>query len=77
MIKLLGFERKLQILDITVTILIFTVGCILGKLVMVHTADTWFAFNGPVLGILGVGELLWWNARNRLRRYSSYTSFVR
>ena len=58
-------ERKMQALDITVTILIFVVGCIVGKLVM-ERYDTWFSFNGPAIGVLSIGELIWWRVRKQL-----------
>ena len=59
-------ERRIQILDIAVVIVLFIVGCIVGKLVMVHVSDTWIAFNGPAIGILAVGELIWWRARKKI-----------
>lgn len=55
-------EKKLQILDLTITIIVFIIACIIGKLVMTK-CDTWIAFNGPALGILAVGELVWWRVR--------------
>lgn len=61
-------ERKLQILDITVVIVLFILACFIGKLVMTYVANTWFGFNGPTLGILAVGELVWWRIRKRLIR---------
>ena len=59
-------ERKLQMLDLIVVAVLFTAGCFVGKLVMENVADTWIAFNGPALGILGVGELIWWRVRKRI-----------
>jgi hypothetical protein len=59
-------ERKMQALDITVTILLFIVGCIVGKLVMSHISNTWLDFNGPAIGILAIGELIWWRVRKRI-----------
>lgn len=59
-------ERRIQMLDIVVVIALFIVGCIAGKLVMVHVSDTWMAFNGPTIGILAAGELIWWIIRKRL-----------
>ncbi len=52
------FERKRQIIDLTVIIALFVAGCIIGKLVM-NIYDTWLSFNVPAIGILAVGELLW------------------
>lgn len=53
-----GYERKLQILDLTVSILLFVVGYIIGKLVM-NVYDSWISFNRPAIGIVLLGELLW------------------
>ena len=63
---MLDYERKLQILDITITIVLFIIGCIAGKLMMVYASDTWLAFNGPALGVLIIGELVWWRIRKKL-----------
>lgn len=59
-------ERRIQILDIVVVIVLFIVGCIAGKLVMTHISDTWVAFNGPAIGVIAIGELLWWRARKKI-----------
>ena len=60
-------ERKLQILDITVVVVLFIIACVAGKLVM-NEYDTWISFNGPALGILAVGELIWWRLRKKLNK---------
>lgn len=62
-LAVLDQERKMQILDISVTVVLFIVACILGKVSMNHFGDTWIAFNGPALGTLAVGELVWWRIR--------------
>ena len=59
-------ERKLQVLDITVVIILFILACFIGKLVMTHVSDTWLGFNGPALGMLGVGEFIWFFVRRKL-----------
>lgn len=56
-------ERKMQVMDITVIILLFVIGCIAGKIMMINTSDTWISFNGPAIGILVIGELIWWRIR--------------
>ena len=61
-------ERKIQALDITLTILIFVVGCIAGKVMMIYASDTWLAFNGSALGILTTGELIWWRIRKNIKK---------
>lgn len=52
------YEKKLQILDLVVVIVLFFGGCFLGKLVMENVTDTWFAFNGPAIGVFIIGELV-------------------
>lgn len=46
-------------------IVIFVVGCFIGEAVM-DVYDTWISFNGPAMGIMLVGELLWWRIRKKL-----------
>ncbi len=60
-------EKKLQILFLAVVIVLFIAGCFLGKLCMNHQA-TWPAFNGPALGTLAIGELIWWRVRKIIMR---------
>lgn len=62
---MLDTESKMQALDITITIVLFIIACIVGKLVM-EKHDTWISFNGPAIGVLAVGELIWWRVRKRL-----------
>ena len=61
-------ERQIQALHITVTILLFVVGCIAGKLIMIYASDIWPAFNGTAIGILGIGELIWLRIRKKLTK---------
>lgn len=63
---MLDYERKLQIWDITITIVLLIIGCIAGKLMKVYVSDTWLSFNGPALGVLIIGELVWWRIRKIL-----------
>ena len=58
-------ERKLQILDLSVTIVLFVVACIIGKMMLMRY-DTWVSFNAPAIGVLSVGELIWWRIRKKL-----------
>ena len=62
-------ERLTQVLDILVTIIIFTIGCVVGKNLM-DTYNTWISFNGPAIGILLVGEALWFKLRKHLVKKS-------
>ena len=61
-------ERKMQALDITVTIRLFIIGCVAGKIMQIYASDTWIAFNGATIGILVTGELIWWRARKRIKK---------
>lgn len=65
---MLDYERKLQILDITIISVLFIIGCVAGKLMMVYASDTWLSFNGPALGVLIIGEVVWWRIRKKLIR---------
>lgn len=62
----MDYERKLQILDITITIVLFIIGCVAGQLMMVYASDTWLSFNGPAFGVLIIGGLVWWRIRKKL-----------
>lgn len=48
-----------------VTIVLFSIGCYIGKLLM-DKYGTWISFNGPAIGILLAGEALWWKIRKWL-----------
>ena len=61
-------ERKMQVMDITVIILLFVIGCIAGKIMMIYASDTWISFNGPAIGILVIGELIWWRIRKIIKK---------
>ncbi len=58
-------DKKLQILDVIVWIGLIIISCTVGKLVM-NVHDSWLGFNGPVLGIMGIGGLIWWGVRKKL-----------
>lgn len=54
-------ERKMQALDIiTVVCVLYIIGYFIGKYVADNVANTWFAYNGPAIGVLAFGELIWW-----------------
>ena len=59
-------EKKLNILDILIVCVLFITGCFGGKLVTENVEDTWIAFNGPAIGALLIGELVWWRIRKKL-----------
>ena len=65
-LAVLDQERKMQIVDASVTLVLIIIACILGKVSMNHFGDTWIAFNGPTLGTLAVGGLLWLVIRKKL-----------
>lgn len=56
---------KLQIIDLTVTIILFSIGCWVGSVVM-KSGNTWIRFNAPAIGILLVGEMIWMLIRKRM-----------
>lgn len=56
-------EKKIQLLDISMIIGLFFAACFFGKISMDYFGDTWIAFNGPALGILVVGGVIWWAIR--------------
>lgn len=59
-------EKLLQIIDIVTICAFFTIGCFLGKLMMKNTSDTWLAFNGSAIGVVIIGEVVWWRIRKKL-----------
>lgn len=65
---MLDKERELQVLDITVVIVLFFVACFTGKYVMTYVSDPWLGFTCPAIGVLAVGELVWWRIRKRLNK---------
>ena len=63
---MLNEERKIQILDLTVLMILFFLSGTAGKYVMTYTTDTILGFNGVAIGTMMVGELLWTRVRNNL-----------
>ena len=61
-------ERRMQILDITITVLLFMLGCIAGKIVMTAVADIWLAFNALAVGIYITSEFVWWRVKKILKK---------
>lgn len=62
-------EVKLQIFDMVILMALVLVGCMAGKAVMIHTADSILGFNIPAISVLVAGELIWSKARSILRQY--------
>ena len=58
-------ESKMQVIDTTIVVFLFVVGCILGKLCM-EAYDTWLSFNLPSISVLFIGELIWVFLRKRV-----------
>ena len=58
-------EEKKMIIDLIVTIVLVSIGCFVGKLLM-DKYNTWISFNGPAIGILLAGDALWWKIRKKL-----------
>lgn len=52
-------DRKQTIANVTVAIVLFFIGTLVGKIAMENIADTWLMFNAPSIGILVIGELAW------------------
>ncbi len=59
-------ETIRQIIDVSVTLVIYFLACLVGKLVSDNVGDTWIAFNGPTLAVLGLGEGIWFKARKHI-----------
>ena len=55
---MLNRELKLQVIDLTVSIVLFVVAAIIGKIVL-SIYDTWLAFSAPAIAFTILGELLW------------------
>ena len=58
-------EEKWLVIDLVVTIVLMSLGCYIGKLLM-DKYDTWFSYIGPAIGILLAGEALWWKIKKQL-----------
>lgn len=59
-------ETTKTIASLVITIVLVSVGCFIGKLATEKIADTWIAFNGPAIGIIVIGELVWWRISKRI-----------
>lgn len=56
---------KREAIGLIYTIILFTVACIVGKVV---SDGSWISFNAPVIGILVVGEICWWLVSRKIWR---------
>ena len=36
------------------------------QFMMVYVSDAWLSFNGPAIGVLIIGEVVWWRIRKKL-----------
>lgn len=61
------YERQTKVLDLTVIIIIFILGCFIGKN-SIDAYDTWISFNRPALETMVIGEGLWWFLKQRLSK---------
>lgn len=59
-------EKRIQVLEIIITITLFSVACTLGKLCMNYFGNTWLSFNVPSIGTIVVGELVWCVIRKQI-----------
>lgn len=63
----MGFnEKRMQVLDILITVVLFVIACILGKLCMDYHGERWLAFNIPAVGTTIIGELVWCVIRKQI-----------
>jgi uncharacterized membrane protein YciS (DUF1049 family) len=60
-------EKKLEILDFVVLFGLIIAGCLAGKFVMSRVLDTILGFNGPAIGVLVCGEIIWMKVRKHLQ----------
>jgi len=61
-------DKILGILDFIVLFGLITLGCFTGKAVMNTVTDTVLGFNGPAIGVLAFGELIWNAIRKKLQK---------
>lgn len=61
-----SFEKKMQLADILATIVLFTIACVLGKFSMNCFGGSFLSFNIPAVGIISLGETIWWIIRKRI-----------
>lgn len=66
-------EKVNQVIEIAITMILFILGCVVGKIVM-NIYDTWISFNGPAIGIVLIGELLWWMLRRVIKTSGKKTN---
>lgn len=64
-------ESIMQVFDIAVTIVIFIVACLLGKLSISCYGDIWLAFNVPTFAVIIIGEVMWIIIRRFIKRLLS------
>lgn len=59
-------ENKIQLLDFIVLFTCIFFGCLAGRYVMNSISYSILGFNGPAIGVLAAGELIWLKARGIL-----------
>lgn len=61
-------ENRIQVLSIIVLIALAIIGCMVGSFVMNNFSNTMLGFNGPAIGVLAIGELIWMKVRSILQK---------
>ena len=61
---MLNKELKLQIIDLTVSIVLFVIACFIGKIVL-NRYNTLWTFSVAAILIVIVGEFVWWTVRKK------------
>lgn len=61
-------ENKIQLFDFIVLFICVFAGCLAGRYVMDHILNSILGFNGPAIGVLVIGELIWLKTRGILQK---------
>ncbi len=61
------FEKELQLLDLTVTILLFMLACLIGRICINKYGDLCLMFYVSVLAMILTGEIIWRKVRKHLK----------
>lgn len=68
MVNMTDTENKIQLLDFIVLFICVFTGCLAGRYVMNHISNSILGFNGPAIGVLVIGELVWLKVRGILQK---------
>lgn len=64
------YKKVYTFLDLSVFFALFFAGLGIGQYISKHVTDIWAAYNGSVICVTLIGELMWWGIRKAVAEFS-------